>query len=214
MHCAWAHSRCASRSIASVATPDVRRLATAPSPPGEGGWAPDAGFAGDLTGKAPDMNSAHPPLPEPGHGAPPLPGQPIGHPMPTAPPHTMDCSPEDAGMVRRERPGMGLVLVCVGALLMVIALFLPWVSAGLIEWPSENPVAEPDRAGLFSMVSTVRDATEGARRAPNPGTISSLVFGWLLVVLTAVSIRSEEHTSELQSLMRISYAVFCLKKKN
>src|SRR3546814_6610436 len=32
----------------------------------------------------------------------------------------------------------------------------------------------------------------------------SLVFG----------ARSEEHTSELQSLMRISYAVFCLKKKN
>src|SRR3546814_8056589 len=29
-----------------------------------------------------------------------------------------------------------------------------------------------------------------------------------------VRIRSEEHTSELQSLMRISYAVFCLKKKN
>src|SRR3546814_6333823 len=32
--------------------------------------------------------------------------------------------------------------------------------------------------------------------------------------LEAVSTRSEEHTSELQSLMRISYAVFCLKKKN
>src|SRR3546814_6385248 len=30
----------------------------------------------------------------------------------------------------------------------------------------------------------------------------------------AVGIRSEEHTSELQSLMRISYAVFCLKKTN
>src|SRR3546814_4381197 len=30
----------------------------------------------------------------------------------------------------------------------------------------------------------------------------------------AISERSEEHTSELQSLMRISYAVFCLKKKN
>src|SRR3546814_4939174 len=30
----------------------------------------------------------------------------------------------------------------------------------------------------------------------------------------APGIRSEEHTSELQSLMRISYAVFCLKKKN
>src|SRR3546814_6595665 len=30
----------------------------------------------------------------------------------------------------------------------------------------------------------------------------------------SAAIRSEEHTSELQSLMRISYAVFCLKKKN
>src|SRR3546814_4675056 len=30
----------------------------------------------------------------------------------------------------------------------------------------------------------------------------------------ACPLRSEEHTSELQSLMRISYAVFCLKKKN
>src|SRR3546814_1635462 len=33
------------------------------------------------------------------------------------------------------------------------------------------------------------------------------------VQISALS-RSEEHTSELQSLMRISYAVFCLKKKN
>src|SRR3546814_7990239 len=33
-------------------------------------------------------------------------------------------------------------------------------------------------------------------------------------VIAARRIRSEEHTSELQSLMRISYAVFCLKKKN
>src|SRR3546814_3435451 len=31
--------------------------------------------------------------------------------------------------------------------------------------------------------------------------------------LAVVGVRSEEHTSELQSLMRISYAVFCLKKK-
>src|SRR3546814_4460034 len=33
-------------------------------------------------------------------------------------------------------------------------------------------------------------------------------------ILTRGGIRSEEHTSELQSLMRSSYAVFCLKKKN
>src|SRR3546814_7737590 len=33
-------------------------------------------------------------------------------------------------------------------------------------------------------------------------------------MIIAVTDRSEEHTSELQSLMRTSYAVFCLKKKN
>src|SRR3546814_1293777 len=39
--------------------------------------------------------------------------------------------------------------------------------------------------------------------------------GWvpLLVGAALLTLRSEEHTSELQSLMRISYAVFCLKKK-
>src|SRR3546814_3107769 len=37
--------------------------------------------------------------------------------------------------------------------------------------------------------------------------------GFLLLGRGRLSIRSEEHTPELQSLMRISYAVFCLKKK-
>src|SRR3546814_2212449 len=36
----------------------------------------------------------------------------------------------------------------------------------------------------------------------------------LVALLVAPLARSEEHTSELQSLMRTSYAVFCLKKKN
>src|SRR3546814_1062754 len=36
---------------------------------------------------------------------------------------------------------------------------------------------------------------------------------WLARMLDGGADRSEEHTSELQSLMRISYAVFCLKKK-
>src|SRR3546814_7094692 len=37
---------------------------------------------------------------------------------------------------------------------------------------------------------------------------------WLTFSQPESPSRSEEHTSELQSLMRISYAVFCLKKKN
>src|SRR3546814_7418900 len=38
--------------------------------------------------------------------------------------------------------------------------------------------------------------------------------GFALCLVGVDDWRSEEHTSELQSLMRISYAVFCLKKKN
>src|SRR3546814_4759482 len=37
-------------------------------------------------------------------------------------------------------------------------------------------------------------------------------YGWPTGYMVLATIRSEEHTSELQSLMRISYAVFCLKK--
>src|SRR3546814_1504524 len=44
---------------------------------------------------------------------------------------------------------------------------------------------------------------------------SHVLYGKLRPYLNKVALpdRSEEHTSELQSLMRISYAVFCLKKK-
>src|SRR3546814_9253198 len=45
--------------------------------------------------------------------------------------------------------------------------------------------------------------------------ISGFLVAWDGIRGTLVlAIRSEEHTSELQSLMRISYAVFCLQKKN
>src|SRR3546814_6587793 len=46
-------------------------------------------------------------------------------------------------------------------------------------------------------------------RDPGSGAVIPDLF-----ILSTPSKRSEEHTSELQSLMRISYAVFCLKKKN
>src|SRR3546814_6476371 len=47
----------------------------------------------------------------------------------------------------------------------------------------------------------------GTSSSPDPSSCASINS-----TATATS-RSEEHTSELQSLMRISYAVFCLKKK-
>src|SRR3546814_5721563 len=51
------------------------------------------------------------------------------------------------------------------------------------------------------------DSDDAAHESPNP------YFSALADFSAALRARSEEHTSELQSLMRISYAVFCLKKK-
>src|SRR3546814_6112940 len=45
------------------------------------------------------------------------------------------------------------------------------------------------------------------------GSRALATAGFGLAVVCGVFYKSEEHTSELQSLMRISYAVFCLKKK-
>src|SRR3546814_9084549 len=59
----------------------------------------------------------------------------------------------------------------------------------------------------------------GAGRTPKYATIKSIEKMSISDTQSEESplpatIRSEEHTSELQSLMRTSYAVFCLKKKN
>src|SRR3546814_7318837 len=60
-----------------------------------------------------------------------------------------------------------------------------------------------EAVGLSAAISLDIVGAEVVRvRSPRPATL----FG--------TGQRSEEHTSELQSLMRISYAVFCLKKKN
>src|SRR3546814_6386353 len=48
---------------------------------------------------------------------------------------------------------------------------------------------------------------------PEPSEADLALTRHLKHALALVDVRSEEHTSELQSLMRISYAVFCLKKK-
>src|SRR3546814_7334387 len=69
-------------------------------------------------------------------------------------------------------------------------------SARLVDTLSISPSAVP---------------ASSARRAP--ATTSDVVCSIELTASLVSDWRSEEHTSELQSLMRISYAVFCLKKK-
>src|SRR3546814_14216796 len=59
---------------------------------------------------------------------------------------------------------------------------------------------------LFPYTTLFRSATAQPVGAAAPQVVSASVS-------ISVPQRSEEHTSELQSLMRISYAVFCLKKK-
>src|SRR3546814_10669580 len=51
------------------------------------------------------------------------------------------------------------------------------------------------------------------RRHARHGDPRAVLLAALAALESKTNFRSEEHTSELQSLMRISYAVFCLKKK-
>src|SRR3546814_5702863 len=66
--------------------------------------------------------------------------------------------------------------------------------------------------------SFTRPSTRSSRLAAGMPRIDSIAvltrFSSTCSTITRPAYRSEEHTSELQSLMRISYAVFCLKKKN
>src|SRR3546814_4980708 len=75
------------------------------------------------------------------------------------------------------------------------------------EWRRENP--------LQASPAPSRRPPWRAAACPKPTPSLSRPSASLLSFSTRpLPIRSEEHTSELQSLMRISYAVFCLKKKN
>src|SRR3546814_5428701 len=74
------------------------------------------------------------------------------------------------------------------------------------------------RPQLFVRCHSLRDAQRAFRSYPRgPGRWRAPVPGLAADGADRgsdeVTHRSEEHTSELQSLMRISYAVFCLKKK-
>src|SRR3546814_2292535 len=89
---------------------------------------------------------------------------------------------------RLDRPGRRFVA------LRIDRLFLRERRAGQQQGKGEDRKATA-HAGLRGSVAWIAHWTTGPR-AGSP------------------DYRSEEHTSELQSLMRISYAVFCLKKKN
>src|SRR3546814_3658444 len=91
----------------------------------------------------------------------------------------------------------------------------------LVRWVRQEigPIASPDAVQFTPALPKTRSGKIMRRilRKIAEGDVSNLGDTSTLadpgVVDDLVTNRSEEHTSELQSLMRISYAVFCLKKK-
>src|SRR3546814_7867927 len=79
----------------------------------------------------------------------------------------------------------------------------------------------PNAIGIYARVTVFDSPNIAAYRsglsptssAPPCSTTGRLIIDGCATISAIAFARSEEHTSELQSLMRISYAVFCLKKK-
>src|SRR3546814_3961316 len=100
----------------------------------------------------------------------------------------------------------------------------------IIDWSSDvcsSDLEEPRNMGAWSFIEPnlewVLTRTDGTAararyvgRPPSASTAAGLMTKHVeeqKALVNEALTRSEEHTSELQSLMRISYAVFCLKKK-
>src|SRR3546814_10725120 len=101
---------------------------------------------------------------------------------------------------------LGSFVVCVLAMGLLEQQFFP---------SSDRPevlveISLPQGTAIAVTERTARKVEAALRREPEAHHVSTYVGAGA----PRFFIRSEEHTSELQSLMRISYAVFCLKKKN
>src|SRR3546814_1723314 len=99
--------------------------------------------------------------------------------------------------------------------------FFPFESCSLIR----PIVSRSDRGGPIVSIGSFRrwrirrrvgiqdDTRQPIERSAVHGRTRLAAFSDRLISSIRPAFRSEEHTSELQSLMRISYAVFCLEKK-
>src|SRR3546814_7948697 len=83
--------------------------------------------------------------------------------------------------------------------------------AGLRDALGQADVAQPEQVGAYRIIREIGSGGMGTvyLGQRNDGQFKQDVA----IKVVRHGVRSEEHTSELQSLMRISYAVFCLKKK-
>src|SRR3546814_10308727 len=96
------------------------------------------------------------------------------------------------------------------------AAFVEWQTDGLTAANANNAAIQGDDLANESRANTVRVGTYTQIMTKVVGsstTAEAINKAGRKSELAREIMRSEEHTSELQSLMRISYAVFCLKKQ-
>src|SRR3546814_811808 len=107
----------------------------------------------------------------------------------------------------------GWLMLGLPGALYVSGLAESWIAIGLFlgAWANWVLVAPRLRAQTEQYDDSLTIPEFLGNRFADDSHILRIVASLVIVVFFAV--RSEEHTSELQSLMRISYAVFCLKKK-
>src|SRR3546814_5881892 len=94
-----------------------------------------------------------------------------------------------------------LVVTAVGSIILLMTVVIPRFEPLFRDAGEELPLM----TRIFMTASEV---------TIDNGPVILLVSLLVLIAIRRKRQRSEEHTSELQSLMRTSYAVFCLKKKN
>src|SRR3546814_5435133 len=103
-------------------------------------------------------------------------------------------------------------------MMMITAMILatgPWIDSS-IDWSGASHGIDDPAAWAGADMARVTNAPSASVEARARKRDRAWVIGSFLVLKgkgVRGGIRSEEHTSELQSLLRISYAVFCLKKK-
>src|SRR3546814_6486031 len=99
--------------------------------------------------------------------------------------------------------------------------FSAGIGAEAIRVLLENLDLEQERVDLMEDLATTKSELKPKKIIKRLKVVESFIESgnrpeWMILEVVPVippELRSEEHTSELQSLMRISYAVFCLKKK-
>src|SRR3546814_9948007 len=109
---------------------------------------------------------------------------------------------------------IGLVQLYVDATRAVIDDASNFGDQPVYEWLRQNHGIQPASISQDISAVTLTETQAALFGEVSGGAALKIIRRYFDDMQRIFQIRSEEHTSELQSLMRISYAVFCLQKKN